>query len=364
MRVRSRFVTIVACLATMAAAPVPLVSAQDLDAVRERRAELQQRLDTAAEELAALEAHAGQLSTEHDALTAELDRLGVEIAAADERTDHRVRTLFKRGHVDPMMALLSTERPSEALDRATVIISLTRGDQAASQTATANRIQAQAVRQRLDERRAELDRALSAQQAAQQALRADLQEAAALERRLEEERRRAEEEARREAEEEARQQAAVEAARRARQRQESRSTTRTASQPVASGRYACPVAQPRSFTDTWGAPRSGGRRHRGTDILAPYGTPVLAVTDGVVNIKGYGSSAGNWLIFRGADGTDYWYMHLQSFTVGNGARVSAGTQIGTNGDTGNARGTPHVHFEQHPGGGGAVNPYPFLRRIC
>ncbi|MDP9021878.1 MAG: M23 family metallopeptidase, partial [Actinomycetota bacterium] len=128
--------------------------------------------------------------------------------------------------------------------------------------------------------------------------------------------------------------------------------------------YACPVGQPRTFTDTWGAPRSGGRRHRGTDILAPYGTPIYAVTDGVVDIRSYGSSAGNWAIFRGADGDQYWYMHLQSWTVRDGARVSAGTKIGTNGDTGNARGTPHLHFERHPGGGGAVNPYSFLRRIC
>ncbi len=345
MRIRSRLLAVVACIATLAGTPLPVATAQDLDAARTRRAELQQRLDRAAQELADLEARAGQLSNEHEALTAELGRLTGEIAAAEDRVSDRVRTLFKRGNVDPMMALLTTEEPGDALDRATIVISLARGDQAASQIATAKRTRGHALQQRLDARQAELDEALAAQQAAQAALREDLEEAAALERRLEEEaRRRAEEEARR-----------------AQQRQQAAAT---ASRPVASGRYACPVAQPRSFTDTWGAPRSGGRRHRGTDILAPYGTPVLAVTDGIVDRRGYGASAGNWLIFRGSDGTDYWYMHLQRFTVGDGARVSAGTQIGTNGDTGNARGTPHVHFEQHPGGGGAINPYPFLRRIC
>ncbi len=99
-------------------------------------------------------------------------------------------------------------------------------------------------------------------------------------------------------------------------------------------------------------------------MMAPYGTPIYAVTDGVVDIRGYGSSAGNWIIFNGADGNQYWYMHLQSFVASDGARVPAGTKIATNGDTGNARGTPHLHFERHPGGGGPVNPYPFLRGIC
>ena len=357
MRVPTRLVALLVGLATVLASPLPGAVAQDLESVRAERAELQQRLDRAAQELADLEARAGALATERDVLANELSNLATEIASAEERVSDRVRTMYKRGDVDPIMALLTTDRPADALDRATVIVSLTRGDQAASQVATAKRTQAQVLQQRLDERGAELDAALDAQQAAQAALRDDLEAAAALERRLEEE-------ARRRAEEEARRRAAAEAAQRAQQQQQRRAAPPRTSAPVTSGRYACPVAQPRSFTDTWGAPRSGGRRHRGTDILAPYGTPVLAVTDGVVNVKGYGSSAGNWLIFRGADGTDYWYMHLQSFTVRNGARVSAGTQIGTNGDTGNARGTPHVHFEQHPGGGGAINPYPFLRRIC
>jgi len=127
---------------------------------------------------------------------------------------------------------------------------------------------------------------------------------------------------------------------------------------------ACPLDQPRHFTDTWGAPRSGGRSHRGTDILGPYGIPVRAITSGTWSIQSPGPSAGLWAILRGDDGNQYWYMHLQSHTVGNGARVAAGQQVGTNGDTGNARGTPHIHFELHPGGGSAVNPYPLLRSVC
>ncbi|MDX1621147.1 MAG: M23 family metallopeptidase, partial [Nitriliruptorales bacterium] len=135
--------------------------------------------------------------------------------------------------------------------------------------------------------------------------------------------------------------------------------------PSGGGGMACPVDSPRSFTDTWGAPRSGGRTHKGTDILAPRGQIVRAIVSGVWDIRSYGSSAGNWGILRGSDGNHYYYMHLERHVVGDGARVSAGQQIATNGDTGNARGTtPHVHFELHPGGGYAVNPYPTLKRVC
>jgi peptidoglycan LD-endopeptidase LytH len=99
--------------------------------------------------------------------------------------------------------------------------------------------------------------------------------------------------------------------------------------------------------------------------MGPHGIPVRAITSGTWHHQRVGPSAGIWGILRGDNGDHYWYMHLSSHTVGNGARVSAGQQIGTNGSTGNAHpSAPHVHFERHPGGGSAVNPYPLLRQVC
>lgn len=132
--------------------------------------------------------------------------------------------------------------------------------------------------------------------------------------------------------------------------------------PATNG-MACPVAGAVSFIDSWGYPRSGGRLHQGVDMMAAYGTPVVAITSGNITYAGYGGSAGNWLILSGDDGHGYWYMHNQSNIVTSG-HVSAGQQIATVGDTGNAVGTPHLHFEYHPGGGGAVNPYPLVASIC
>jgi murein DD-endopeptidase MepM/ murein hydrolase activator NlpD len=126
----------------------------------------------------------------------------------------------------------------------------------------------------------------------------------------------------------------------------------------------CPIAAPNSFIDSWGFPRSGGRSHEGTDMMAASGAPVVAITDGRITFEGYGATAGNWLILSGDDGNSYWYMHNRKNLV-SGGRVVAGEQIATVGDTGNAAGgPPHVHFEYHPGGDGPVNPYPLLSKVC
>ena len=121
-----------------------------------------------------------------------------------------------------------------------------------------------------------------------------------------------------------------------------------------------PVAGPHSFTNDWGAPRSVGGGHKGTDIMANYGTPCVAITSGNV-VQKSGRTAGNYVFLYGDNGHTYWYMHLQSY--GATGHVSAGTVIGYVGDTGNAKGCPHLHFEYHPGGGPAVNPYPLLKAI-
>lgn len=122
-----------------------------------------------------------------------------------------------------------------------------------------------------------------------------------------------------------------------------------------------PVAGPNEYIDSWGFPRSGGRRHKGTDIMAAAGTPVVAVRDGVVT-SGSSGLGGITLWLETDDGTRYYYAHLQSIEVGSG-RVSTGQVIGYVGSTGNASASaPHLHFEIHRPE--AVNPYAELQLMA
>ncbi|MEM9035027.1 MAG: M23 family metallopeptidase [Actinomycetota bacterium] len=124
----------------------------------------------------------------------------------------------------------------------------------------------------------------------------------------------------------------------------------------------CPISGSTSFSDTWGAPRSGGRRHKGVDMFAARGTPIVAHVSGEVRHSNSGLGGLQYFLY-GDDGNRYFGSHLDSF--GASGRVEAGTVIGTVGNTGNARWTsPHLHFEVHPGGGAAVNPTPYVSAAC
>jgi murein DD-endopeptidase MepM/ murein hydrolase activator NlpD len=127
--------------------------------------------------------------------------------------------------------------------------------------------------------------------------------------------------------------------------------------------WLCPVGGATVFSDTWGDARSNGRNHKGVDMWAEYGTPVVAVVSGSVE-ENSGGAGGIGQYLTGDDGTSYYYAHL-AWVEGSG-RVSAGQVIGAVGNTGNALGgPPHLHFEIHPGGWGtAINPYPTVIAAC
>ena len=145
-----------------------------------------------------------------------------------------------------------------------------------------------------------------------------------------------------------------------------------------------PVVGTYSYTDTFGACRSGCTRgHEGTDIMAAKLTRLVAARDATVswlkNTATADGTEGNYLILRDAEGWEYWYIHINNDTPGTddganppewifapgivrGSEVRAGELVGYVGDSGNAERTaPHVHFEIHKPDGTIINPYRSLQ---
>jgi murein DD-endopeptidase MepM/ murein hydrolase activator NlpD len=123
----------------------------------------------------------------------------------------------------------------------------------------------------------------------------------------------------------------------------------------------CPVAGPNSFVDSFGWPRDG-HTHQGIDLISPFGTPIVAAHPGVVSHSS-SSSGGIQAYVRAPSGTYTFYAHLSSYSSASGS-VAAGTVIGYVGSTGNAGSVNHLHFEYHPGGGAAIDPYRMLLAVC
>jgi Peptidase family M23 len=139
-----------------------------------------------------------------------------------------------------------------------------------------------------------------------------------------------------------------------------------------------PVVAQVQYTDDFGQPRAGGP-HQGIDIVAAKKSPAVAAEPGKVKYWTSSATAGCMLYLYGQTGTTYLYIHLNNdvtmrndnrgkcvrgtaYTVKNGARVAAGQQIGYVGDSGDANGLhAHLHFEVHPNGGKATDPYPYLQ---
>jgi murein DD-endopeptidase MepM/ murein hydrolase activator NlpD len=127
------------------------------------------------------------------------------------------------------------------------------------------------------------------------------------------------------------------------------------------GDWLCPVAGPKGFGHSFGDPRPGGRRHEGVDMMSPFGTPLVAVVSGNANFH-TNVLGGITVGLKGDDGNYYYYAHLSSWE-GSSRYVQKGEVMGYVGHTGDTV-VNHLHFEIHPGGGRAVDPYNTLASHC
>ncbi len=126
----------------------------------------------------------------------------------------------------------------------------------------------------------------------------------------------------------------------------------------------CPVAAPRHYYDDFGEPRyvGGFHRHQGIDIMAPRGAKIFAPFDGIAKVS-VSWAGGVQVTLTDRYGNFVFNAHLTR--TAHLGRVKAGTVIGHVGNSGDAMGgSTHDHFEWHPRGGPAVDPFRLLNMVC
>jgi murein DD-endopeptidase MepM/ murein hydrolase activator NlpD len=101
-------------------------------------------------------------------------------------------------------------------------------------------------------------------------------------------------------------------------------------------------------------------------MIAARGTPLAAIFEGTIRRISNSSLGGKSIWLRANNGDQFYYAHLDEYgDISVGKKVAEGYVVGYTGSTGNAPSwLPHLHFEFHPGGGRAVNPYPLVKSIC
>jgi peptidoglycan LD-endopeptidase LytH len=380
---------------------------QQTAAQRAKLDALQAELDRLAARVDEAQSRLAETQRAIAAVQSQLDRARAEHARLKSRLDLRARLNYERGPGGTLLLILGSATVGELSDRLQFMDQLSQSD-----ADLANEVQDRA--NELTARRAEL-RSLEARQAAQlrqlqaaerrlaatfaeqqkvyDALTAQAAKAAKIEHQL------ASSEAevtslvhrlhkKLKAEELA---AARAAARRAAAERRRANAARNAADPSRGGGtpspgtsgpgpfVTCPVHGPHAYSDSFGAPRYGGgyHPHAGNDIMAPRGTPVVAPFAGRLALD-YNTLGGNAFLLYGSAGYAYG-AHLDRYARSSGS-VSAGTLLGYVGDTGDARGGPtHLHFEWHPNAipahpyrsvygytviNGAIDPYPYLNRVC
>ena len=371
---RGRLTVLVLALAGLLSMPsVAGAEPLDLDEAQQQRAAAAQRQEELQADLNRLLSRIEALRVAREQQAAEIDRLD-ERLRTERRTAQRARTqvaerykqAYKSGSGgDPLLVMFNGDSLEDLTERARMLTLLAEDSRRAQETAVGASVTTAALSSRLQAATDQLAERTDELTATQREAREKVDEAQAAVAELDQQI--AEEKERRAAERRRAQRRAA-----AREEEEEDDDDDNGAQPSGggtapvSGGIACPVGTPRNYSDTYGAPRSGGRSHLGVDILAPMGTPSYAYENGSITRMDGNALGGISLYMRGDSGNVYYYTHLSGYRAGVsvGQRVSAGQHIAYVGDTGNAAGIPHLHFEVQPGGSGNVNPYPYAYRAC
>lgn len=312
-------------------------------------ADLKKAANRAAGKLAKAQADVARLNDQITVVARQVDKLNAEIVPLKKAVTRRTTAVYKAGRgFDAVAGLSNQQNPVKTALGAKMVSGANNTDGKAIARLKAAMAELELRQEQLVAKRTAQETALARLDGERQALEKQLSTMAQAERDLQ--------------------------ARIAKAQQASARSSRTRRRPVAAPAvdpasipvvtdFICPIIGPKAFTNSWGDPRSGGRRHQGTDMMSPRGTVNVAVVSGT--FERHHSGAGGLAVYLyGDDGHTYYYAHLDE-VIGSDRRVAQGEPIGKTGSTGNARGgSPHTHFEFHPNGGRAVNSYPMLKAAC
>jgi murein DD-endopeptidase MepM/ murein hydrolase activator NlpD len=327
----------------------------ELDAAEQQLEDARAELDRVNQLWQDAEADLARSQDAAEAAQRRIEELEADLATIKRELNRRAAALFIAGGNPQALALLTSESVSDAVDRLEFASAVSEGDQDLANQVSVETQELAWQQEQLADAIDEQESAAADLEAQQQAIQSELSSFAARVEELED--RLAAERA-----------AAAEAAN---QDQGGNGSPNgdgdgDGGPPPVSGSgwlQTCPVNGPNSFVDSFGDPRPGGRSHAGIDMIAARGTPVVAVHSGTVHRTGSSIGGLGIVVFHDGGGDWTFYTHFDSYgSYGEGAHVSAGSTIGYVGNTGTT--VYHLHFEYHPGGGAAVNPYAALLGVC
>ena len=338
-----------------------------VDEVAKTRAALQKEIKLTKEEITTVTAYIDRLQDQIDVKTTELDAAIKALDSKKERFSETVRTTYEQGETSYLEVLLNASNFSDLLSRLEIVSAIMDDNKKIVAEYTAAK---EDIQQKRDDLQATQDEQVQYQENLKykaEELKSSEEQQKALQKSLQAYQMDTVSD---QIAEQSRKEAAAAAAAAAAAKKKGGSSSSSSgssagnlsSATLTSGTFTWPLPGYTNNSSAYGwrvHPIYGTRKfHKGEDIPAPTGTPIVAAASGTVTTAGWVSGYGNYTVINHGGGVMTAYGHQSAIHVSVGQRVTAGQTIGLVGSTGNSTG-PHLHFEVYVNGS-TQNPMSYF----